>query len=140
MMEKEIQILSMQLIQHLIQDQVCEYLILDAVQGFLALLLPGRKKLFLFKNFTFEYKIITNFAFFQMIIFRNSNCVHACDLDETMCKIARSCFLQNNARVKLFEMHSNKMTVIKRYNLLISETVDCAIFGERIVDTVIFVL
>ncbi|KAF7638175.1 DHHC domain-containing protein [Meloidogyne graminicola] len=66
-----------------------------------------------------------------------SNYVHACDLDETMCKIARSCFLQNNARVKLFEMHSNKMTVIKRYNLLISETVDCAIFGERIVDTIL---
>lgn len=55
-----------------------------------------------------------------------------------MCKIARNCFIQNDVRVKLFEMHSNKLAVKKRYNLLVSETVDCAIFGERIVETVFF--
>nr|CAD2125979.1 unnamed protein product [Meloidogyne enterolobii] len=73
---------------------------------------------------------------FSIAAARNDNSVHACDLDETMCKIARNCFIQNDVRVKLFEMHSNKLAVKKRYNLLVSETVDCAIFGERIVETV----
>uniref|UniRef100_A0A915MNY6 Protein arginine N-methyltransferase n=1 Tax=Meloidogyne javanica TaxID=6303 RepID=A0A915MNY6_MELJA len=73
---------------------------------------------------------------FSIAAARNDNPVHACDLDETMCKIARNCFIQNDVRVKLFEMHSNKLAVKKRYNILVSETVDCAIFGERIVETV----
>jgi type III protein arginine methyltransferase len=68
----------------------------------------------------------------------NENHTFACEQNEVMCKIARETFKLNAVEVKLFEMHSKTLLLPSGCDILITETVDSAIFGERIVDTVRF--
>lgn len=54
----------------------------------------------------------------------NENHTFACEQNEVMCKIARETFKLNGVEVKLFEMHSKKLLLPSRCDILITETVD----------------
>ncbi|KAI3420184.1 protein arginine methyltransferase 10 [Globodera pallida] len=63
-----------------------------------------------------------------------------CEMDEAMCSVARRCFARNGSkakRIELYESYSKRMELNERCDVLVTETVDCAIFGEHIVDTIL---
>ncbi|KAL3120320.1 hypothetical protein niasHT_001133 [Heterodera trifolii] len=68
------------------------------------------------------------------------HCV-SCEMDEAMCSVARKCFSINGRyakeRIELHECHSKRLELKERCDILVTETVDCAIFGEQIAETVL---
>lgn len=59
--------------------------------------------------------------------------MYACDCDPVMCNIAEDCFALNAAAVALMRSHSSAMMPQRACDILLTETLDSAIFGERIV-------
>lgn len=51
--------------------------------------------------------------------------------------VARSVFELNNVNVRLCKTHSSKLNLNSRVDILVSETVDSGVFGERIVSTML---
>ncbi|KAI1705375.1 ribosomal protein l11 methyltransferase (PrmA) domain-containing protein [Ditylenchus destructor] len=66
--------------------------------------------------------------------------VLACDSDPVMCLVAQESFERNHVEVRLSKCHSTAMTPpsgTPLCDILVTETVDCAIFGEKIVESVL---